>query len=308
MKRFLVFLLALATVLCLAACEGGTDESKKPSNVDATAATDVSTPIGGSFQDGATEAPAELSAATIAETVIFEGEGVKVTAKSLVLDGFMGPQIKLLIENDSGKDLTFQCRDASVNGYMVEALMSVDVVSGKKANDMLTFMNSDLAQCGIQAIADIAFRLHIFESDSWQTFTDTDMIELKTSLADGFTYTFDDSGDVAYDGNGVKIVVKGLEEDGWLGPSVIVYICNENANDITVQVRDASVNGFMVQAVCSADVLSGKHCVTSITFLNSDLEENGITSVENIALGFRIFNKESWSTIVDTDIVTIIPE
>lgn len=199
----------------------------------------------------------------------------------------------------------FQSRNASINGYMVDTFMSVDVVNGKKANDTLTFSDSSLEQCGIKEIADIEFSLHIFDSEDWLNYTDTDAIQLKTSLADSFIYTFDDSGDVVFANDGIKIVVKGLSEDGWLGPGIVVYIQNESDKQITVQTRDVSVNGFMAQTVFSADVSSGKHCVDTITFLGSDLEDNDISSIENVELSFHIFDSNNWGTAVDTDMITI---
>lgn len=81
--------------------------------------------------------------------------GVKITAKSLSTDEIFGAELKLLIENNSGKDLTIQCRNASVNGYMVEPMMSVDIVNGRKANDAITFMDSDFDACGITAIEEV---------------------------------------------------------------------------------------------------------------------------------------------------------
>ena len=126
---------------------------------------------------------------------------MKITAKSLDEDSLFGPELKLLLENNSGKDLTFQCRNASVNGYMIEPMMSVDVVDGKKANDSLIFMKSDLDACGIDMIADMEFSFHIFDTNEWEDYLDTDVIPLKTSAADTYEYTFDDSGDLAYEGN-----------------------------------------------------------------------------------------------------------
>ena len=102
--------------------------------------------------------------------------GVKITAKSLDMDAFFGPEMKLLIENNSGKNLTFQCGNVSVNGYMVDAMMSVDVVDGKKANDSLSFMWSDLENCGINKIADVEMTFHIFNADNWETIVDTEAV------------------------------------------------------------------------------------------------------------------------------------
>lgn len=168
-------------------------------------------------------------------------------------------------------------------------------------------MDTALELCGITAIADIEFSFHIFTTEDWEPYLDTSMFQLKTPIADSYEYTFDDSGDLAYNGNDVKIIIKGLtEDDSIFGPSIRVYIENNNESNITVQTRDVSINGMMVDAVFSADVVSGKHAIDSITFMSSDLEENGITEIETIELSFHLFETESWdTTIADTDPITI---
>ena len=211
-----------------------------------------------------------------------------------------------MIKNNSGKDLTVQCSNASVNGYMVETMLSADIVDGKKANDTLTFMDSSLEACGITSIADMEFAFHIFTTEGWDTYLDTDQIQLKTSIADTYEYTFDDSGDVAYDADGIKIVIKGLSEDQSIfGPGIEVYLENNRGEGFTVQTRDVSVNGFMVDAMFSCNVMPGKKAVDTITFMDSQLEENEITGIEDVELSFHVFETNGWNTIVDTDTVSI---
>ena len=252
------------------------------------------------------ETPVNPATVTIGEKVLVNESGVKITVKGLETDGIFGPEIKLLIENNSGKDLTFQCRNTSVNGYMVETMMSVDVANGKKVNDSMTFMESDFEECGIKAIADIETKFHIFDTAEWESYLDTDTIRIETSIIDSFKYTYDDSGDLVYEGNGVKIVIKELAEDESIfGPSIITYVENNGNKDITVQTRDVSINGFMVDAMFSCDVSKGKRAVDTITFMDSDLEENGITSIEDVELYFHIFDSDEWETIVDTGIINI---
>lgn len=300
MKRTLAIILALILAMSLVACgssSGG--EVKEPSNVTSGNNTEEG-------QQGAQAEESKKTEVTISEAVLVDEAGVKITAKRLETDGIFGPEIKLLIENDSGKDLTFQCRNASVNGYMVETMMSVDVVNGKKANDSLTFMESDLEACGIDTIADMEIAFHIFDMAEWETYLDTNAIQIKTSIADTFEYTYDDSGNLAYEGNGVKIVVKGLAEDASIfGPSIVVYIENTGDKDVTVQTRDVSINGFMVDALFSCDVVAGKRAVDTITFMDSDLEENDITAIESVELSFHVFDFDGWDTIVDTEVVNI---
>lgn len=302
MKRALAIILAIVLAMSLVACgDSSGGEIKEPSNV--TAGDTIKDTQQGEQEKNESPQKAEV---TISETVLVDESGIKITAKSLEVDKIFGPEIKLLIENNSGKDLTFQCGYAVVNGYMVETMMSVDVVNGKKANDSLTLMESDFEACGIDAIADMEIAFHIFDMADWETYMDTDAIQIKTSIADTFEYTYDDSGDLAYEGNGVKIVVKGLAEDESIfGPSIVVYIENTGDKDVTVQTRDVSINGFMVDAMFSCDVVAGKRAVDTITFMESDLEENEITAIKDVELSFHVFDFDGWDTIVDTDVVNI---
>ncbi len=303
MKRILAMLIAVLMIVSLSACvsESGGD-IQKPSDVSGN---DI--PTGETEGENVPDVQQQGSKdVTIAEAVLVDEAGVKITAKSLSTDSFMGPEIKLLIENNSGKDLTVQTRNSSVNGYMVDTMMSADVVNGKKANDSFTIMGSDLEDCGITTITDIEFSFHIFTTEDWDTYLDTGMIQIKTSAAETYQQTYDDSGSVAYDANGIKIVVKGLSgEESFLGDSIVVYIENNNGKNITVQSRDVSVNGFMVDPIFSCEVVNGKRAVDTITFMSSELEENEITAIETVELSFHIFDADSWDTIVDTDVVTI---
>ena len=150
------------------------------------------------------------------------------------------------------------------------------------------------------------FSFHIFDTDSWEDYLDSETIVVKTSAAGGYVQTFDDSGTVFYDANGIRIIGKGLStEDSFFGPGLIVYIENNNEKNITVQVRDTSVNGFMVDTSMSQDVISGKKALTAVTFFDFSLEENGIEEIGQIETSFHIFDMDEWNVIADTDPIVI---
>ena len=95
------------------------------------------------------------------------------------------------------------------------------------------------------------------------------------------------------------------EEGSFLGPNLKLFIENLSQQGITVQARDVSVNGFMVDTSLSAEVLPNKRANTELTLIESDLEENGIAAVNEIELSFHIFESESWNDIIDTEKITI---
>jgi len=81
----------------------------------------------------------------------------------------------------------------------------------------------------------------------------------------------------------------------------------ENNSDkaVTVQVKDVSVNGFMVDPAFSSDVLPGKKAFDTISFLESDLQENNITDITTIELTFDIFDSVEFNTIYESENITI---
>lgn len=288
-NRKIVALLLVLTLFALMAMGSGSTDSSDTSSVQSATTKVEPTP-----------------AVTIPETVVLDQNGIKVTATGFDTKSVFGPEVKFLIENNSSLPITVQARNVSVNGYMMDTMMSSDVAVGKKANDGMTISSSSLEDAGITTIADIEFQLHIFNSETWDGIMDSDIIRLETSEASGYSYSYDNSGNQVYNENGIEIVIKGLDESNtFIGPSVIVYIDNESAQDITVQARDVSINGFMVDSIFSSDVTVGKHTVDRITFLSNELEENGIEKIEDIELSFHIFNMNSWDDIVDVGPISL---
>ena len=116
--------------------------------------------------------------ATITEQVLFDAENIKITAEGLE-EGFLGVELKLLIENNSDRNITVQARNTSVNGYMVSTMLSSDVAAGKKAVSAIQFFSSDLEKNSITKITNAEFSFHIFDSASWDTVSDSDTLSLQ---------------------------------------------------------------------------------------------------------------------------------
>ena len=244
--------------------------------------------------------------ATVEDAVLFDEDGITITAKGLE-QGSRSTDLKLVIENNTDTTFTVQCRNVSVNGYMVDALMSTEVAAGKKAIDTMMLYTSSLETCGIETIADIELSFHVFASDGWDTIVDTPQIQIQTSAYDGYVYEFDDTGEVLFEGEGITIVLKGLDEEAsFMGPGVVFYIQNDSEHDITVQVRNESVNGFMVPGSMSCDIMAGKRAIDDVTFYSSKLEESYIDAIETVELSFHIFSQQGWDTIVDTDLIEMV--
>lgn len=297
MKKVLASILMITMLFSLAACSMGNGPTIDQDIKDVETVADD--------EDETESTTAAKDEVSIDEQVVVDQDDVKITAKSLSTS-WMGPELNILIENNSTIDLCVQIRNESVNGYMVDTIFSEDVTAGKKSNTSIICSTQALTECGITTFTEIEFFFHVFKNDDWETYFDSDVINIKTSAYGSHEQDIDDSGEVFYDKDGIKIIGKGLSnDDSIFGPGLILYIENNSDTDFTVQVRDTSVNGFMIDTIFSQDVVAGKKAITAITFFSSDLEENEITTINSIETSFHVFNMESWDTIVDTDPITI---
>lgn len=294
MKKLLQLFILCVLTISLFGC-GGSDSSKETSS--------------SSKDESVTETKKEEpkneknKKLTLDEQVIYEEDGIKITLKEAEIKKANSPSLPVVIENETEQTICVQVRNLAVNGIMYDAMFSCEVAPGKKANDSIDFMNSD-DRIDFSSISELEFCFHIFDYDSWETMIDSDPVVL--ALNPDFKYELNTAGDVVYDANGIKITYQGLGED-WLGLDVLFLIENNSDNCINVQTRDSSVNGYMIDAIMSTEVLPGKAAYTSMEFLNSFLEENEIEKdgIEEVEFYFHIFDNNTWNTIVDTDLITL---
>lgn len=298
MSRILLALLLVFVMVFATAC-GGDGEIKQPANVNGDSSGETNG-TGTNNDSGSSD-----EEVTIAETVLYEADGIKVTAKSLA-DGLLGTEVKLLIENDSSKNILITSSSVSANGYMMPtAALYAEVAAGKKANESLTLMSSELDQCGIETLAEMQFYLQIQDPETWETIKTTDLITLATS-ATGYTQPVDDSGDVLYNENGYKIVCKGLKQDIIWDGTVVFYMENNSSKAVSIYAENVSVNGFMQEVGLWSDLRPSTKMIDGMSMIDlSDLEITNIDEIKTIEFNLRIVDAETWEDIVTTDAMTL---
>lgn len=298
MNKVLLALLLVFVMVFAAAC-GGDGEIKQPANVNGDSSSETNG-AGTSNDSGSSD-----EEVTIAETVLYEADGIKVTAKSLA-DGLLGTEVKLLIENDSSKNILITSSSVSANGYMMPtAALYAEVAAGKKANESLTLMSSELDQCGIETLAEMQFYLQIQDPETWETIKTTDLITLATS-ATGYTQPVDDSGDVLYNENGYKVVCKGLKQDIIWDGTVVFYMENNSNKAVSIYAENVSVNGFMQEVGLWSDLRPSTKMIDGMSMIDlSDLEITNIDEIKTIEFNLRIVDAETWEEIVTTDAMTL---
>jgi hypothetical protein len=83
-------------------------------------------------------------------------------------------------------------------------------------------------------------------------------------------------------------------EDGFWGQLINVHLENTTDTTLMFALENVSVNGYMVNALFATEVAAGKQANTSITIFDTELENNGITTIENIEFTLRIYDSNNW--------------
>ena len=289
MRRLLPAL--LAGTLLLAGCSS--------SDADAVSVTSAETSYA-----GASEAEQETQDVTLVETVLFDQDGIRITATGLSADSLFGPELNLLVENDSVQNIVVQPNYCMVNGYMMDGLLSADVAAGKKANDTLDFLSNVLARCGIETITDIELDLVISDGDSWQTLYETGPVTLQTSAAGQYTQTYDDSGEEIYNQNDIRVVAKSVNDE-LFGMGIKFYLENNTDRAVIVNADNVSVNGYMMTDLFYSDLAPHSHAVDTLTLLSSELEDNHIETITDAELSLLITDAGNYQTIDATAPITL---
>ena len=306
-KRMLCLITAAIMLLALAAC--GSEEPTQPATAAPTAAPTQPT------TEAPTEAPddgaIDLAAfirdfqrgGTITEQVVYDAEGVTVTASSIRYDSITGAAILFKARNTTQEDILIQMDAAAVNGYMIRVDFSLAVAAGKSAEGEMTVPYTALALAGIDVIATVEFTMQLVDRDSFEVLADCAPAVIHTTAADGYEPVFDDAGQTVWDEDGVKIVLKGLDTGRQVSDSIvlIVYLYNGSDRAVSVQSSSVTVNGYEMTPTMTSTVMPGRHAVDVVTFYDPDLDEHDIKKIDDVEISFKIVEEETWTVIAFTD-------
>ncbi len=346
MKKSLMALLIVAVLLLFDACseKATSDEPSNPSPVPSKA-TDLPSPtLTGSLDDlspvpteptvkpdkdsnsasGNNVETSELFSdeASIKETVLVDEKDVKITATELVY-GKYSPELKITIENNSDKNLSFSSATLSyncnsINGYMVDTgYLNTDVAAGKKAKASIRFDSDEMALLGIQEIADIGIGFKVTD-DNYDTYLQTGPLQIKTSIADTYDYStdtyqwaisnnlFSESYDSVryyetgefYSKNGIKLLSEAVLKDSDGKTFLLLEFENHTLGSIYVSLSNIIANGLVVcDSVWTGEFINvGCRRIMAVP-ISSMIDEPywdvfGITEIGNIAFFVEIEDSE----------------
>lgn len=338
MKKLILLLLGLCLIFSLAACGSNTDTENYAGNEQQTENNSSKTiPSDEKPEQSSEKIDTFNKNASLDESVMVDEGGVKITATGLNYRNH-SVELEIIIENNSGKDLSFisgsmgySCN--SINGYMVsDGYLNCDVASGKKANDSISFSYDGLMLYGINEIADIEIGFDMSDDDYNHTYSGPRQVktsafdahdyskdcyqETITSRAAMNTYDYDIthfSQDTFYDVNGIKLLSSGvmINQDG--ETALLLELENTTRDMVYVSTSDIAINGLVVSSsTWSSDAINpGKRVIVDVeisSVLNSEYWDiYGIKEVGSVTLSLSQRNSDGTEIADKTSVEIVVP-
>ena len=243
----------------------------------------------------------DVSAAFMEEQTLLEYEGLTLKALSWNSDT---ANLKIQAQNSSAQDYTIQFSDTSVNNYMVEPNFSMNVKAEAQAENNAEFSLVALDSCGIEAVTQIQTKIILLDSVSFDTIYTSDYITIQTDDSDK-QQIFDESGDILYDQDGLKLISKGFVDDPDWGKLWKIYISNDTEEDLCIYSPNVTINDHTMDVLFSSTVPAGKKAVSSMTVFQSDLDNYQINEIHSARFTLHLKNPATFETIQTIDNISL---
>ncbi len=212
-------------------------------------------------------------------------------------------EISVQLENKStDKSYRYSIENIFVNGVQSDAYLGTVVAAGKKANDVITFSSTEVKRFkenGITEYTDIEICFRVYDENDWGA---DDVAQESVCLyphgedkAAEYTRKILPSDTVLVDNEYVTVLVSGYEYDDYWGYVATLFLVNKTEEELTFNVEETSINGYMIDSFFWETVEAGKCKFDTISWDEDDLQENGIVTIENIELLLQIYETENYN-------------
>lgn len=223
----------------------------------------------------------------IENEIVYDMNGIKITTVGFNESGMWGPEIKMIIENSTEKDLVFSGYDYVVNGITLEGSAHIAVNAGTKAAGSIFLLESELKTAGIKNIATVAaYDFSAYDADTYNVIHNISF-EIHTSIADTYKQAIPPHENILFQQDGITISPYGMAET-LMYQSIVLMVTNEYGEDILVSSDKASVNGFTVSTYAGDEIYKNTVRFWRIDIPNHYLKDCGIDSIEKATFSLEI--------------------
>lgn len=240
------------------------------------------------------------------EDVVVDNKDFKITFTRITDEFIDGTSLNVTFENKgSTKPIMFALEKMAVNGVEIPTFYAESVASKKKSVETIGLLDSILGENGIFEYTDIMVTFDVYEEDNRST--DETIVTHIYPYGEENKVVYEreplETDNVIVDNKYATITVLGEDADAFWGHEVDLYITNNCDKDIYINVESVSVNGYMTEPWFISHVGKGYTRYDAITLSESDIEDTGISEVNNLEFTLEIRDDDSSKLLYEEKIV-----
>lgn len=310
-SRFFALICTFVLIFLLEACNTSNEESANDTNYSKSTEISSASKDEGASDGRESKKEEETSGQTrkeeeskndisFEEIIVVDNEECLIKITGIDPDNMWGYTIKANFENKSAeKTYMYSVESASINGVQSDPFFAAEVAAGKKSNDEINFSDSDLKDNNVGDYTDIELTFRVYDSNDW---SDDDVAKETIHVypygedkASNFVRESKETDNVIFDNEYATVIVTGYEVDDIWGYTVNLFLINKTDKNAMFSVNEASVNGYMADPFYAEEVNAGKCAFSSMSWSDKTLEDNGISSVDEIEFNLRVYDSDDWS-------------
>lgn len=252
----------------------------------------------------------EFEKEIIQEQVMFDEEGMKITALDITCDESGHRDLKLLFENNSTRDVKVQASHYVINGFTVVNSYSTDVPAGGRTEEDVNILTGTDVQNGILSVGTLQMDLILRDAETREVICEEKSALMETSVVGNMVTEMEDVGTEIFTADGLTVCVSYVQTDG-KGLSVAelyFYFENDTKYDLEVICDPFQLNGRNAEDYYSYTIKAGTKARIPLHITSASLEEAKIKKIdklENIGFSLRFHNEETGEIIAETPVTLL---
>lgn len=226
------------------------------------------------------------------ETTLIDNSAITFQVKNFTIDWTWGLTMNVYLENKTNKTVMFSLDKCVLDGYVSDPFWAKEIMPGSKANVAIQWMNIDTLPTLV------SFNLRAYDSNDWMAddiYNSQHIIypqgEKTVQISE---YQVQPTDAVLVDNNQISIIFRGGRNDAIWGYTADLYLHNKTDKDLMFSVQNASLNGYTIDPYWACEVPANARAMEDINWMDSDLEMNGISQVQQIVLALRVYDSDDW--------------
>lgn len=286
MKKIVRLLLAITLCLGLTAC-GSRQDTPGETGTDTTASADT-----------------RQTEPVLAEQVVYEEGGIRITVRGMEENTMTGTDILILLENGTDRNVIFSGDLFIVNGVTMPGYLYAQAAAGTKANDTIELHREMLEAAGIGAVRTVAgYDARIVDADTYETLARVPL-ELTTVYAGQDAFPPEQTGVELYRDQGITVIAQTLTEE-FYGQTAQLLVKNDTGRNMIVEAEHIVVNGYTVDAWLYDTVAADTVRYCQLDLFETGLAENGIDRIDTVSFQLNFLDAESFETIAQSEVLTV---